>query len=900
MPNGLPKIVVAALFALTSVARTGAENLPIQGVIPALAGYRFNITTDIVNLSGPITISAVDAQGNIINGFTGDVNLSLTELEGGRRGRVFPATVTLSGSGWTGNITLPPGVRLPVQLRATDSGGHTGESIPFDVMRTIPLKTADIVWDAIRGRIYASVPATGGAYANQVVAIDPNSLQIVGSVAVNQDPRKLALTKGGEALYVALDANGTIAKISPDSMVITSTFPVGADGYGPLYAEDMCVVAGQPDLLVVSRYSKVYAGNPTVAAYENGIMRPHLASVTNRIEPSADPEIYFGFQTWSSGFSFRRLRLDGNGMNLVSENVNLISGFQTEIRSDGDTVFTNTGVEVDGARMTRSGTFPLLTATVVCPDLAANRVYFIDLRSSNDTALDRIKAFEPTTFSLSRQLTLPVPIWPKSFVRWGTNGLAIGRADADSILLISSNRLVPNDPPADLAVTLEAAPDPAWAAQPLDYSVSVVNRGPNIARDILLRTTLSDSQSVQSIHATTGTVATDTSGINLRVESLAVGESATLFIRTWPSSAGMLFCKATASSSATDPDFTNNVGTKTVNAGFRSRVSDTVNVVRLSANNLIYDPTRNLLWATIKNLSTGSTNTFPDNSLVAINPTNGLTSIPIPINDLTVERSIAISPDGRYLYVGLCTPSELLRVDLNSVPYTTTRIHLGTNPSGEAIYAQDIEVLDGDGTSFLMTGAFDHAAVVFDDSSPRPIRTAQYSVSRIEKTATPNLFVGYNNYTFPTATFALTKLSVTPSGVSIIQSNSSLINSYAAELRGSGNLVLSSSGTLVDSSAFTVRANLGISGMPCLDFENGRAYLLNGSTLYAFDTTTGSPTGNLFLPGYFSDWGPSCVRWGVDGLAIAGNDGKLYIARWSAAIPGGGMPRSSDLHGTDQ
>jgi DNA-binding beta-propeller fold protein YncE len=887
MANALPKLVLAALFALTTLASAGIERLPIQGSAPALAGYRFNITTDIVNLSAPITISAVDSQGNIIQGFTGEVNLSVPRPDGVRPWRVFPATVQLSGSGWTGNITLPPGVRLPAQLRATDGDGYTGESIPFDVMRAIPLKTADIVWDATRSRIYASVPATGGAYANQVVAIDPNSLQIVGNVAVNQDPRKLTLTQGGEALYVALDANGTIAKIDPASMVVASTFPVGVDSYGPLYAEDMCPVAGQPDLVVVSRYSKGYAGNPTVAAYENGVMRPHLASVTNRIEPSANPAIFFGYQTWSSGFAFRQLLLDANGMNLVAESANLISGFQTEIRSDGDTVFTSTGVEIDGAGMIRMGTFPLANSSaLICPDLAANRVYFTDARGSSSGQIDAIKAFEPTTFAFMRQLTLPA-IWPRSFIRWGTNGLAIAEGNSGSLLLLNSNRLVPNDPPADLAVTVEAAPNPAWAALPLDYAVSVVNQGPNIARDILLRATLSDSQTWQTIHASTGTVAMNALGIDLRVEGLAVGESATLFIRTLPSSAGMLFCKATASSSAADPDFINNATIKTLKVGFRFRPSTPVNVVRLSSNNLIFDPTRNVLWATISNQSTGSTNVFPDKSLVAINPVNGLTSDPIPINDLTIERSIAISPDGRYLYIGLYTPSELLRVDLSSEPYTTTRIHLGTNPSGQAMYAQDIEVLNGDGTSFLMTGAYDHAAVVFDGSIPRPIRTAQYSVSRIERTASPSLYVGYNNYTFPTATFATTKLSVTPSGVSIIQTNSSLIVSYAVELRGSGNLVLSNSGRLVDTSTFTVRADLGISGIPCLDFENSRAYLLNGSTLYAFNTTTGSPAGTFSLPGSFDNWGPACVRWGTDSFAIAGNHGDFYLARWSNVIPSG-------------
>ncbi|MFZ1220912.1 MAG: hypothetical protein WAO00_16575 [Chthoniobacterales bacterium] len=314
--NRLSTPVVAAFFALTSLAvsaapvKTGGFQGPPTSIV---ASYRFNVTNDIVNLSQPISVSALDSEGHVINGFNGEVTLSAVQPDGSSW-PVSPATVQMSAGFWTGNITLPRGYRLPLQLRATDWTGVTGTSMPFDVMQALALKTADIVWDAIRNRIYASVPAGSGAYANQVLAIDPDSLQITGSVPVMQDPRKLALTSGGEALYVALDANGTIAKINPDSMVVTSTFLLGADSYGPLYAEDMCTVTGQPDVIVVTRYSKGYAGNPTVAAYENGVMRPHLGYVINRIEPSADPAIFFGYESTSSGFTFQQLRLAANGI----------------------------------------------------------------------------------------------------------------------------------------------------------------------------------------------------------------------------------------------------------------------------------------------------------------------------------------------------------------------------------------------------------------------------------------------------------------------------------------------------------------------------------------------------------------------------------------------------------
>lgn len=849
-----------------------------------VASYGFSINTDIVNLSGPITVSALDIEGNAISGFSGDASLGVVQPDGTVQ-PVTPAIVTLAGTnGWTGNVTLPADVALPVRLRATDSNGYTGDSMAFDVMRVIPLMAADIVWDASRRRIYASVPAAaGGTHANQVVAIDPTSLEISGSVTVGQDPRKLALTSGAEALYVALDANGTVAKIDPTSMSVTYTFVVGSDpDWGTLYAEDMCAVAGQPDLVVVSRHSKKASGIITVVAYDNGVMRPNKVYVTNRIEASADPAIFFGYQNWSSGFTFRQLRLDANGMTLLSETGYLIDGFYTDIRSDGNTVFSNTGVEVDGATLQRLGTFPVVNPNAVCPDLVSDRVYFADVQSSSFQG--GISAFEPTTFALARRLTIPMPIWPGSYIRWGANGLAMGRADSDSITLINSNRLVPNYPPADLAVTIQATPDPTFVDTQFNYTVQVSNQGSNVAHDTFVTATLSDSQTLQGVNASTGSSIASGSTITLPVGDLGVGASVTLTITASPESAGRLYCKTVASSSSIDPDFTNNVAIKFVSAGFQAG-PDTVNMLRLGANNLIYDTTRNLLWVTVRTASAPyppPLNIFPDNSLVAINPIDGLTSDPILLNESTVERSIAISPNGRYLYIGLYNSAEVCRVDLSSTPPTTTRIPLGKNPSGERMCAQDFEVLDGDGTSFLMTGTFDHAAVVFDGSVPRPNRTAKYSVSRIERTATPNLFVGYNNDAqWPAITGDLTKLSVTASGVSIIQSDSNIIRSYYAELRGKGDLLLSSSGALVDSGAFALKANLGLSGTPCLDVENGRAYLLNGAVLYGFDTLTGGQTGTFALPVS----GSPCARWGLDGFAVAGYDGRVYIARWSATIP---------------
>ena len=385
-------------------------------------------------------------------------------------------------------------------------------------------------------------------------------------------------------------------------MTLASTFALGTDpNWGTLYAEDMSAVAGQPNVLIVSRYNK--AGSPRhngVAAYDSGVIRPNVVndfSGSNVIEPSADPTIFFGYGNEISDFPFHRLQLDASGLTELSVTPNLLSSYSIDIRSAGDRVFSTTGVEIDGAQQRVLGSFSINAPAPVWPDLAANRVYFIEPQSTYSSNYDKIGAYDPNSFTLIRRLSLPaVQTSPASFIRWGTNGLAF--RTATSVVLITSSNLVPSDPPANLAVTVQATPNPASVGSALTYTARVTNNGPNIANSTLFSAVLSDSQTLQSAVSTIGTVTISGSTITVAVGNLASGATATLTITTLPQSAGSLTCTASASSNAVDPDTSNNTGFKLVSVGFQS-VQDTVNQLRFTANNLVWDPTRNLLWASV-------------------------------------------------------------------------------------------------------------------------------------------------------------------------------------------------------------------------------------------------------------------------------------------------------------
>ena len=881
------------LVTITATAATftnGAGSITVRD--NDAASYRITGLTDIVNLSSPtsITVAAVDIDGNVISGYTSTVNLSLV-LPDGTTQALTPATAAVAGTtGWTGSVTIPAVNVTPLKLRATDAAGTTGDSAAFDVMRVINLVAGDVIWDATRARLYASVAATDtGSHANQVVSINPLTLQVIGSVSTGNNPGQLALTSDGTQLYVALNGNGYIDRISPDSMTVNQSFSLGTvPNFGTCYANDMCTVAGQPNTLVVARkcagVSPSYVGG--VAAYDNGVARANVTTISDGVdslESSASSTLFFGYNSESTEYGFRQLQLGPSGISVLAENSNLISGFSTDIRSAGNTVFSTSGAKVDGAQMKLLGEFPVNGGGPVCPDPAANRVYFLEEANAYSYIYNVLGAYDPNTFSPIATLSLPVGLTPPSnsgnttsFVRWGANGLAI--RTATSLVLINSTRLVPTDPPANLNVQIAATPNPASTGASVGYTVTVTNKGPNPANGTELAVTLSSSQTILAATASQGAPAISGLAVSLPVGTLASGASDVLLVTATPLSAGSLTGTASTTSNAVDPDTSDNTAVALVSVGFQGG-ADTVNPLRLPGNNLIYDPTRALLWTSLP-----STVAAPlGRSVVAIDPLTGLISEPIALGGSPVANCMALSGNGRYLYVGLSDSPQMARVDLSTSPATVILLPLGMNQWNEASYAQDVQPLDGDGTSFLLVTNGDDAAWVYDGAVPRANKTSIYTVTRVERTGTPGTFVSYNGYD---TAFQLSSLVVTSTGVSASQTNENVISGFYADLKGAGNLALSSTGLLVNSSTLTLSSNLGITGRPCLDFANGRAYIVSGSALHDFDTATGLATGSLTLPVTLTgDWALNCVRWGLDGFAVLGSDGNIYIARWSSTIP---------------
>ena len=865
----------ARTIALTTSATgftASTKNVVVRDNDPA--SYSLSALTDLVPVGAPqsVTVAALDSAGNVISGYAGTVNLDLL-LSGGDVLPATPASVTLGGSGWTGMVTLPATTASGLQLRASDAGGRSGISTSFDPIRSLALVTADLLWNPLRGVIYASVPSSAAEpYAGHIVEIDPVSMEIRRGVLTVQNPGQLALTGGGEFLYAVQNGNGRISKIDPVTMTVVSSFALGLDSfYGTYSAGDICTVAGQPNLLLVTlkrdSYSSGYNG---VAAFDNGIARPVRTSENVdalRIEPSSIPSRFW----CNTGNYFRTLALDANGLSTVASTSNLPTG---DITSTGDRIYSSTGDVIDGLTMTKAGT--IASSGPLHPDPILNRVYFLEKITPSTSNYNRIGCYDASNYSLIRQSVMPsVGSTAASLIRWGSNGLAF--RSSTHVYFISSGSLAPSSQPANLAVNIMASPTPATAGQPLTYTVEVRNLGPNVARGVVLSATLSNGQTLLSAASSAGHRAVSGSLVTLLPPDMANNATATLTLTVQPDSAGGISCTARAVSNVVDPDFSNNLAARLVSAGYLT-ATDSVNSIRLVAKSLVPDPTRNLLWTA---LSSQMEAPFR-NAVVSINPLNGLVSDPIPLDAPPFEGAIALSGNGRYLYVGLEGTSAFARIDLSQATPAAVRIPISSKYSGQIV--RDIEVLDGDGTSVLL--ATSHEALeVIDGQTPRPVNTSIYEVADIERTATPGIFFGYDGYS---GSDASSLVSVTASGVEVIQSVSNLMigGSYAVQISSASNRILSDGGHLLDAGTMSMVATLPVYGAECLDGEHHRAYMVNGGGLHSFDSDTGQAKGVFPLPGAASgDWALTCLRWGIDGIAILGKDGKVLVGRWSDIIP---------------
>ena len=125
------------------------------------------------------------------------------------------------------------------------------------------------------------------------------------------------------------------------------------------------------------------------------------------------------------------------------------------------------------------------------------------------------------------------------------------------------NAAVNVKPVADLSITKIASKYRYSVGDVVEYTIEIVNNGPNTAQNIKVSELLDDSLKFKSFKVSMGRF--DRNSLTWTIDSLAYGESAKLIIKVIAISSGILNNSVVLTSDAFDPDLDNNKDYAVVN-----------------------------------------------------------------------------------------------------------------------------------------------------------------------------------------------------------------------------------------------------------------------------------------------------------------------------------------------
>src|SRR5688572_20416547 len=305
----------------------------------------------------------------------------------------------------------------------------------------ISFNTKDIVYDAARNKIYASVPDT-----NSVVSIDPSTGSIGSSLTSGSSPGRLALSGDNHYLYVGLDGSATARRLDLQSPGSALEFSLGSSGTGPLQAGEIEVLPGQPESVAISLRDGGF-GHFAVAVFDNGTQRPNKSPQippNDVIEFGASASTLFGYNSTNTEFGIHKLAVDANGVSHVGTLSNVLFG-DADMKFDSGLMYGSTGAVIDPQAFVLTGGFRLPgVGYAVEPDVANNRVYFISAADS-DFAL-KLWAYDLQTFLPVGNVTLSgLSGRPLRLIRCGPGGLALSTTE-NQLFLIQLSAIQPISP----------------------------------------------------------------------------------------------------------------------------------------------------------------------------------------------------------------------------------------------------------------------------------------------------------------------------------------------------------------------------------------------------------------------------------------------------------------------
>jgi len=420
------------------------------------------------------------------------------------------------------------------------SNPKAGRSSPATLGVYLPLLTNDLIYDATRGLLWASVPSSAGEIlGNSIISIDPYTGVLGQALWVGSEPAKLSISTDGSTLWVAYQGSPSVRKVDLNAMVLTPVrmyFPGGWGGN--IYASGLAASPGSATTVAIA------AGNVTI--YDDATARPNTGAGTTYLAYGAVPGTLYGY-----GYNALSIyTVDSTG--IISTQTDNSGNYSNDLRYDNGRLYLTSGEVLDGTSGVLLGTFA--ASGPVAPDSSLGRAFI--LNPSQSYGSDQVTAFDVNTF-------VPLDSFgvggadsnSSSLVRWGKDGLAF-RTDTGVYVVRSSVVKDLSKMPADISVS-SSAPASAVTGAKIVVEFTIKNAGPNTVSDVSLVGTFSGSTILVSASASQGTCAVG-QVVRCDLGQMMTTGSGTVSVTVIPVAAGTLTSTALVKSSLPDPKLSNN------------------------------------------------------------------------------------------------------------------------------------------------------------------------------------------------------------------------------------------------------------------------------------------------------------------------------------------------------
>jgi len=366
-------------------------------------------------------------------------------------------TTYLSGHRLSANIPASdianPGTASVTVFAPGASGGTTAAKAI--VIRTVgapaitSLQMLDIpanflVYDQFSDRFYASMPPTATANANSIIAIDPATGGLTGSVALAGNPAVIGLSPEGQTLWVGLDDIAQVRRVDIPALTVSTTIAINSINSGAR-AEEIRVQPGHPGTIAVQKKALSSYGTGTVM-FVNGNqlpVEPPPYTENNSFAFNEAGTFIYGYNNENTEFGFHTMSVGSDGLTLLSTTTGMVNqGYARMEYASGRAYFTN-GVVVDAEQRLKVGAFitpNFGSVSAVYADAVLGRIFLLA-----DNTLD---AYDMNSFAFLGSVTLPTTVNMEHqavglirLVRWGTDGLAF--RDGQRIYILRTTLAAP-------------------------------------------------------------------------------------------------------------------------------------------------------------------------------------------------------------------------------------------------------------------------------------------------------------------------------------------------------------------------------------------------------------------------------------------------------------------------